>query len=508
LTSLKRNIIANYLGQGWAAVMGLAFVPVYIRYLGMESYGLVGLFAVMQAWLTLLDMGMTPTLNREMARFTAGAHTPQSIGDLLRSLEIVCFSIAAIIGAGLWAASGYLAGHWLKVEKLPNEVVVQALGVMALVVSLRFVEGIYRGSLYGLQRQIWYNSVAAVLATIRYGGAIAILAWVSPTIQAFFFWQAFVSLLSVSVLAVSVHRALPSAPAPPAVSRRALAGVWKFAGGMMGITFLAILLTQVDKILLSRLLTLERFGYYTLAAAVAGVLYIVIGPIAQAIYPRMVELASRDDEATMISVYHQAAQLVTVVTAPAVMLLSFFASGVIYLWSGNPELAQNTAPILSALVVGTFLNGLMVIPYQFQLAHGWTDLTLKVNLVAVTVLIPAIFWVVPRYGAVGAARIWVVLNAGYVLFDIQLMHRKLIPREKWRWYFADVLLPMAGAMGVVLVAQKLQPVNDKNRLHWLAFLLLTGVSATLISSFLASTVRARLKSYAPVRHAGTVGRVH
>ena len=82
--SLKRNIIANYFGQGWAAVMGLAFVPLYIEYLGMEAYGLIGLFSVLQAWLAMLDMGMTPTLNREMARFTAGSHSPQSIHNLLR----------------------------------------------------------------------------------------------------------------------------------------------------------------------------------------------------------------------------------------------------------------------------------------------------------------------------------------------------------------------------------------------------------------------------------------
>ena len=488
--------------------MGLAFVPLYIRYLGMEAYGLVGLFAVVQAWLTLLDVGMTPTLNREMARYTAGAHTPQSIRDLLRSLEMLCFTIAAIIGVVMWVASGYLASHWLKVEKLPPGVVARALGVMAVVVALRFVEGIYRGSLFGLQRQIWYNTVTAFLATIRYGGAVAVLAWVSPTIRAFFLWQAFVSLLSVSVLAVSVHRALPNAPSPPALSWQALAGVWKFAGGMIGITFLAILLTQVDKVLLSRLLTLERFGYYTLAAGVAGVLYMVIGPITQAIYPRMVELVSAHNQTAMISVYHQAAQLVTVATAPAVMLLSFYASGVIYMWSGNLELAQNTAPILSALVVGTFLNGLMWMPYQFQLAHGWTGLTLKVNLIAVAVLIPAIFWVVPRYGAVGAARIWVALNAGYVLIAIQFMHRKLIPREKWRWYFADVLFPVAGTIGVVLVAERVQPGTYESRRHWLVFLLLTGVSATLISALLASTVRARLRAYAPTRRSDTPGRVH
>ena len=488
----RRNLIANYLGQGWSALMGLAFVPVYIRYLGIESYGVIGLFAAMQAWLTLLDMGMTPTLNREMARYTAGAHSPQSICNLLRSLEILCFTLAVLIGGGVWAASGYLASDWLRAEKLPTAVVAQALSVMALVVALRFVEGIYRGSLLGLQRQVWYNAANAILATLRHGGAVAVLAWVSPTVQAFFLWQALISLLSASVLAASVHRCLPMPPLPPRFSREALAGVWKFASGMLWITFLALLLTQVDKVILSRMLTLESFGYYTLAATVAGALYVVIGPITQAIYPRMVQLGTCGDQAALISVYHQGAQLVTILAAPAAMLLSFFSGGVVFMWSGDANLAESTAPILLPLVLGTFLNGLMWIPYQCQLAHGWTSLTIKTNFVAVAVLVPAIFWVVPHYGAVGAAWIWVALNAGYVVIAIQFMHRRLIPHEKWRWYFADVLLPIVGSISVMLPAKIFQPSSYQDRWHWLAFLLIAGGLALAVSTLSANRIRNQL----------------
>lgn len=495
---LKRNIIANYVGQGWTAIMGLAFVPLYIQYLGMEAYGLIGLFAVMQAWLTLLDMGMTPTLTREMARFTAGGHSPQSIHDLLRSLETICICLAVIIALSVWAASGYLASDWLKADKLPTQVVAQAISVMALVVALRFVEGIYRGSLFGLQRQVWYNGANAAIATLRHGGAVVVLAWISPTVQAFFFWQATVSLLSIAILFMGVHRALPSPPSPPRFTYEAIANVWKFASGMMAVASLAILLTQVDKVLLSRLLSLELFGYYILAATVAGVLYIIIGPITAAFYPRLVELSIQENQTTLISVYHQGAQLITLLSAPAVMLLSFFPENVVFMWSGNVNLAENTAPILSIFVLGVFLNGMMHMPAQLQLAYGWVSLGIKTNIVAVVVLIPAILWVVPRYGAIGVAWIWVVLNAGYVLIAIQFMHRRLLAREKWRWYFADVFLPASGPIGVMLLAKQFQPASYQNRWDEFFFLLMAGALALVASTILADRIRPRLLAF--VKH--------
>lgn len=492
--SVKKNILANFAGQGWSAAMGLAFIPLYIRHLGMEAYGLIGIFGVLQSWLSILDLGMSPTLNREMARYEAGARSLQSIRDMLRSLEIICFSLAILIAIAVWSASGWLASGWLKADKLPVEVVAQALSVIALVVALRFAEGIYRGALFGLQQQVWYNGANAVLSTLRHGGAVCTLMFLSPTVEAFFFWQGLVSILTIGVFAARVHRSLPRAPRPPAFSPQAIADVWKFAGGMIGVSVLTLLLGQVDKLLLSRMLTLENFGYFILAGTVAGFIDIVQSPVVWAIYPQMVALSAKDDTPELASVYHQGAQMVTILTAPIALLLCFFSAGILTLWSGDADLAVKTAPIAAVLVFGNFLQALMNMPYRLQTAHGWTSLTLKGSGIAVLVLIPAIFWFVPRYGAVGAAWIWVALNTGFFLISIHYMHLRLLPTEKWSWYFSDVLLPTAGSAAVVLIALAFQPKSYHDRGSWVCFLLATGVSSFAASAILASRIRIRLSN--------------
>lgn len=476
--SLKKNVVANYLGQGWSGLIGLAFVPLYIEYLGIEAYGLIGIFALLQAWLTLLDMGMTPTLNREMARFTAGAHTPQSIRDLLRSLEIVCFGIAALIGVLIWAASGWLAADWLRADKLPLDVVAQAIAIMGGVAALRFVEGIYRGAILGLQRQVFFNVMNASLSTVRAVGAVAVLAWVSPTIETYFVWQGLVSIISVIVLAGAAHKSLPSAPRPAKFSRQAILEIRHFAGGMMATTFLALLLTQVDKILLSRLISLEFFGYYTLAATVAAAITLFVVPISQAFYPRLTELVAQNDNQGLIQTYHRSAQLVTVLAAPAAFMLIFFGHNLLSLWTGDKVLAREVAPLLSLLALGTFFNGLMHMPYMLQLAHGWSGFAARVNLVAVAVLIPAILWATPRFGAVGAAWAWVMLNAGYVLIGVHFMYRRLLPTEKWIWFGRDIALPIFVTAIVVATFKHIHP-DGLGAVHELLWLLMTAVLSLL-----------------------------
>ena len=306
--SLKKNVLANFLGQGWVAVMGIAFVPAYIKYLGIEAYGLIGIFALLQVWLNLLDMGMTPALSREMARFKGGTHNAQSIRDLLRSIELIGVCIALLVAVAIWLASDWLASDWLNVKKMPIHSVAQACALMGIVAALRFIENIYRSSIVGLEKQVILNVVTIAIATLRGLGAVGILVWVSPTIHAFFIWQAIISALSVAILIPILYKALPASQTIGRFSWVAISQIWRYAAGIMLITLLSFLLMQTDKILLSRLLTLEHFGYYTLASLMANSLQMLAGPVDIAFFPRFTEQSSRNDQSSLISTFHLGAQ--------------------------------------------------------------------------------------------------------------------------------------------------------------------------------------------------------
>ena len=158
----------------------------------------------------------------------------------------------------------------------------------------------------------------------------------------------------------------------------------------MAISFFALLLTQGDEIILSRLLTLEKFGYYTLAAVVASSLYLVVAPIFTAVFPRFTQLVVTGDDAALCTLYHQSCQFVSVLLLPVALVIAFFAREILQVWTRNPAVVENAHRVVSLLVIGTALNGLMNVPYALQLANGWTRLALYQNIVAVALLIP--FW--------------------------------------------------------------------------------------------------------------------
>jgi O-antigen/teichoic acid export membrane protein len=123
----------------------------------------------------------------------------------------------------------------------------------------------------------------------------------------------------------------------------------------------------------------------------------------------------------------------------------------LYVWTGNAEITRNTSKLVQIAAVGTICNSLMYIPYQMMLAFGWTRFTIYQNIIAIIILVPLLIWWVHLFGVIGGAMVWLILNVGYILISIPLMHTKILKQEMASWYIKDTLVPFlifGGAIGL------------------------------------------------------------
>lgn len=443
------NVMASLGAGSWSALIGLAVLPAYLRYLGAESFGLVGFLLTLQAWFLLLDLGLSPTASREMARFGGGQHSAQQIRDLFVSLEAVYLLIALCLGGALIIGAGWLATDWLQLRAIDAQEAARSLAWMALLVVAQWMATLYRSALIGLQLQVWLGGLTALAATLRALVTLAVLVWLSPTLIAFVLAQSACHAAEAAAMRFYIHRRLPAAPGR--FNAAALKGVWRFAAGLTAITFLATLLNHVDKLLLARLLSLKDFGYFSLAVTVVGALSIAVPPVFNAAYPRLAELVAADRRTELADEYHWFCQLAAICLAPLAVTLALFSREAVYAWTGDPHVTAQVAPIVSAWVVGAALNGIMHVPYALQLAVGWVRLSVVLNVVAATTMVPAILLLVPRYGAVAAGWVWGGVNMFYFTVGSFILHRRYLQRELGRWYLHDVALPLAGALAPAVV---------------------------------------------------------
>jgi O-antigen/teichoic acid export membrane protein len=169
-----------------------------------------------------------------------------------------------------------------------------------------------------------------------------------------------------------------------------------------------------------------------------------------------------------------------------------FPYGLLFAWTGDPALAGRTGPILSLLAIGTFLNALYQVPYQLQVAAGWTSMSLKLFVAALALLILLLVLLVPMGGAVAAGGAWGIVNLVIISVGMALVHRRLLPGERRRWLLADTLAPVSGAVAVMAIALLVQPEAMAGRLVWLGFVAVTGVLALAASVLMADGLRGRV----------------
>ena len=471
--------------------MGLVFVPIYIRYLGIDAYGLIGVYVSLQVWFSLLDLGLSPTINREMSRFMAGETTIKTINGLLRTVETLYLWMSIGIAALIIILSPWIAAHWLKIGNLSEDTVMKSLMLAAIIIALRWMATIYRSAILGLQNQVWLNSFTAITATIRSVGTIIVLAIISKTLEAFFIYQGLTYFIETVWLFVKTHSYLPKTIEPPRMNLNFLRSGRGFIAGMGAIGILSTILMQLDKVILSRLVTLANFGYFSLASSVAASLYVLIIPISNVAYPRFTTLVARGEHVLLSEEYHKLSQLLSIILAPTSFVMIFFSNDILFAWTGSQNLAQHVAPIMSLLAVGYLINGLLHVPYMAQLGYAWYHLKLILLAIATPIAVASLIIFVPKYGIVAAAWVWLVLNAGILLVEIPVMHLRILSGDFRRWLVNDTFYPVV--VSFILLAssnffcQKYLP--STNRPIMIAGIIILDLTATIVAATVTSEGR-------------------
>jgi O-antigen/teichoic acid export membrane protein len=486
--SLKKNILINYTSQFYVTLIGIVMVPLYIEYMGAEAYGIVGFFAMLQAWFALLDMGLTPTIARETARFQGGATDVMSFLSLVRALEGV-FIVVAILGGGiLFAISDYISKDWLQVSTLPVSEVKVSIQLMSAIISLLWMCGLYRGVISGSERLVWLGCYNSVIATLRFVAVFPILLVFGPTPTIFFVFQLVVAIIEFLGLLIYGYCLFPTTPDGQRLHWEwaPLKPVLRFSLTIAFTSTVWVLVTQTDKLILSNILPLADYGYFTLAVLVSGGISIISGPISGAIMPRMTNLEAKGDHKGLIRVYRHSTQLIAVLTGSVATTVAYCAEPLLWAWTGDRHLAQQAAPILNLYALGNGVLAVAAFPYYLQYAKGDLRLHLIGNAIFVTLLIPSIIYAAVEYGGLGAGYVWLGMNLLSFAAWLPFVHAKFEPGLNFKWYVQDVLMILIPVMVVGNALHAFLPISDNRLLQGMGIfamemiLLLVGVLSSSV----------------------------
>ncbi len=438
----KTKFAVTLLSRIVAALVGIFFVPIYVKLIGIESYGLISFYSTLVGTLSLLDLGLSTAISRQVAIDRSGNSGLKNIYDLVFSVELIYWLIAIFLGGLIVLCSGFIARYWVNAQALSVDQIRNSVMLMGIVFAFQFPVSIYNGVMIGFERQIPNAIIISLLSVVKAVGVIFVLMFVEASVEMYFIWQIIVTVVFTLILRIYVWRDAFREKVKATFSVAQVKKIWRFSLGMAGISALSFFTAQLDKIVISKMLSLEYLGYYSLAFLISTAINQVISPMQPVIFPKLTALIASNDTEEVTRLYHRSARWISIIVFPLGCMLFFFGHEILLFWSHNIQLTEQTIPILRICVIGSVCSCLIWIPYLFMIAKGNTRFTIYQNLIAIVVMLPLLYFLTRNYGAVGASFVWLIVNVGYVLISVPVFHNFFLKGEFLNWLKNDITLPL------------------------------------------------------------------
>ncbi len=480
--SVIRNTALNYIGQAYVLLIGILILPFYLGHLGAEVYGLIGFFTVLQAWLQLLDAGLSPSLVRAVAH-QQGAGDGDSAGRLLRSFELMFLPMALTSCTLIYLLSPWIATHWLNARTLQPEVLINCIALMGVVIALRLYSTLYKSGIQGLEQHGWLNAANVLIATLRYFGGLVLVSQFSQDPEDFFKFQVAVGLIETLAFATRAWQQMPVARWSTGLDWRLVRPILPFAASMSFSAVLWIVLTQMDKALLSRLLPLDQYGYFSLIALITTGILMLTNPLVQTLLPRLTVLMAEGRRDDMHVLFLAANRFVCTFLFPLAAVIALHAQPLILGWTGDAEAANWSRSILSWYALGSAIMAASAFQFYLQYAYGQMRLHLWYSLVSAVITVPTLFLAIHYQGVYGAALAWFFLRAVSFAIWPMIVHQRLAPGIHGQWLRDILRISAVTAAGLFISEPVFRLIADQSRTSLFLALAASGfITVTLVAA--------------------------
>ncbi len=184
-------------------------------------------------------------------------------------------------------------------------------------------------------------------------------------------------------------------------------------GGVAG-----ILLANSEKLVLTKMTSVETLAYYSAATTLASMVAMFSGSMIQSLLPAFSQLQGSADRQALDALYSRGIRLNLLLLVPALMFLAVIARPFFTLW-GGPDFGRESPMPFYILLAGLAFNVLAFLPHSAIMASGRSDIFAKIYWIELVPYILLVSWLTWQFGASGAAAAWsirVVADAAVIFW--------------------------------------------------------------------------------------------
>ncbi len=451
---VARNTLWNLAGTGGPMLVALVTIPILIRDLGTERFGVLNLAWMTVGYFSVFDFGLGRALTRVVAE-KLGTGREEEIPVLFWTALLLMLGLGTAGCAAGIAASAWLVDSALKIPADLRHETRGAFFLPALSIPVTITTAGLRGTLEARQRFRLTGTLRAGMGVFTFVAPVAVLPFsrsLVPIVAA---------LLAGRIVAWAIHLALCLRTMPVLGRERRIApasiGPLLRTGGWMTVSnVVSPLMATLDRFLLGGLVSLSAVTYYATPFDLVTKLLIVPSALAGVLFPAFAASFVQDASQVRLLV-DRAVRWVLLAVFPCVLTIVVLAETGLRLWLGEGFAAKGTG-VLQWLAIGVLFNSLAQIPFALLQGTGRADLTARFHLIELPLYVAALWALVNFLGLEGAAIAW-SLRAALDMALLFAATERVLPGPTtlpWR----GLLIPVAAGLALGFAAQPAAPALE------------------------------------------------
>lgn len=480
---LARNTIFNLIGQGAPMIVAIFTIPILIKELGADRFGVLALAWMIVGYFSLFDLGLSRALTKLVAeKLGAGKH--QELLALIWTSTFLMI-ILGIVGALIVSLlSSWLVYEMLKIPDILQYETLKSVYMLAISIPVVTSTAGLRGILEAYQRFGLINAVRIPMGIFTFLGPLMVL----PFSQSLF--PIVAVLVAGRVIAWAVHIQLcfhivPALRTNISLNKVVIKQLFSFGGWMTITNVVGPLMIYLDRFLIGALVSVTAVAYYVTPYEVVTKLLLIPAALVGVLFPAFSASFVEDHHRTAL-LFERGVKYVFLTLFPIILIIITFASEGLNLWLGG-EFAQQDTRILQLLAVGVFLNSLAFVPFALVQGVGRPDLTAKLHFIELPFYVVTVWWLIITRGIEGAAIAWLMRVIVDIFFLFGIAYH-ILPA------ISGVISRMTFIMGGVLFILGLASLTTSLTIKGLfIFITLSAFAIVTWSRFLAPEERILIK---------------
>ncbi|MGB7187750.1 MAG: flippase, partial [Candidatus Acidiferrales bacterium] len=446
---LARNSIWNLIGFGAPMAVAVFSIPILIRDLGKDRFGVLTLAWALIGYANLFDLGLGRALTQFVAKKLGAGEDREVPAVVWTSLFLML--LLGVLGAMVVGfLSPWLVHRALNVPAALQREALQSFYLLALSIPLVICTAGLRGLLEAHQRFVLVNALRVPMGVFTFAGPLFVLPFSRSLVPVV------ATLVAVRIAVWAAHllvclRVLPELGRSLVWDRSIVGPMLRFGGWMTVSNVVSPLMVTIDRFFIGAMVSMAAVAYYATPYELITKFLFLPGALMGVMFPAFTASFVKDRERTGL-LFSRSVKSLLLVSFPVMLCAVALAQDGLKLWLGA-DFAAHSFRVLQILAVGVFANSLAQVPFALLQGVGRPDLTATLHLIELPLYVGLLWWLISTRGIEGAAIAWSVRVAFDALFLFVLAKRFVPASSPIRLRTAFVV---AVALGILALATLLQ----------------------------------------------------